>query len=131
MMKMEIVSLSRVPNPDVNKTLEYDCMNRLIKEKEIHTDKINKITHAVSHRYDYMGHKLATIDAYGNETQFINDPFGRVIQIIYPSTVDETGKIQNAVVKRRYDVLGNVVCEVDARGFEKSFIHDQRKGCIG
>lgn len=111
------------PAPGFHVVREYDFMNRLISEKEIHDDKVNL---SLSHRYDYTGNRLATIDQYGNETAFEHDPFGRITGITYPQVFDETGQVIRPKILKSYDVMGNATSETDARGYETKKVHTLR-----
>ena len=53
-------------------------MDRLIREEEKHLD--TGIVQTLSHRYDLMSRRIATVDTNGNETQYSYDAFGRVIK---------------------------------------------------
>jgi YD repeat-containing protein len=51
----------------------YDMAGRLIAIESIHDDGTRLIN---SFRYDYLGHKVAEVDSYGNETTFDYDGLG-------------------------------------------------------
>lgn len=101
------------PRKDCHKEFVYDFMNRLIAEKEIHSDGVILTT---SHRYNVMGHKLATVDPNGNETLFFNDAFGRVKSIHLPAIKTETGEIRQPKIYRTYDGMSKLTSETDALG---------------
>ena len=103
------------PRSDVHKVFSYDFMNRLIREEEVHSDGTRL---GISHHYDLMSRRIATIDPNGNKTEYAHDAFGRVIQITYPMVVDADGRRYLPTVKKEYDPMGNVTCEIDANGFE-------------
>jgi YD repeat-containing protein len=58
------------PCKDMHKVFLYDFSNRLIKEEEVWTD--GRLL-AVSHRYNTLSQRVATIDIYGQETCYSND----------------------------------------------------------
>lgn len=100
-------------NLSYHKEFTYDFSNRLILEEEVHGDK----RLAVRHRYDYLNNRVATIDWYGNETNYLYDEFSRLIQIRYPLVKDETGNLTNPIVQMTYDVMGYVTSKTDPRGY--------------
>jgi len=111
------------PHPDCQKNFTYDCMNRLVREEEIHADGATLVT---SHRYDFLSNRVATVDPLGNETKFRYDPFGRVVETIFPQVLDHNGQPYNPVVTRDYDPMGNVIKETNAKGIEKNMRYTVR-----
>jgi len=73
----------------------------------------------VSHRYDIASNKVATMDSNGHQTLFIHDAFGRVIETIYPPTLNEAKAVCHASVKKEYNAMSNVTKEIDAKGITK------------
>ena len=108
---------------DCHKVFTYDFMNRLIKEEEVHNDGTN---HSIAHRYDYASNKIATIDQNGNETLFIYDEFGRVIETIYPAVLNEDNIACHPNTKKAYDPMSNLTLEINSRGVEKKMSYTIR-----
>ena len=103
------------PRADTHQTFTYDFMNRLIRIDEIHADGVVQTT---SNRYDYAGNLIAAVDAYGHETNYTYDSFGRITETLLPATPNQDGVLCRPVLKQSYDPLGNVITEIDARGIE-------------
>lgn len=116
------------PNFDCHKEFAYDFMNRLIREEEVHSDGIRR---CVSHRYNLLGQRIASIDSNGNKTRYHYDAFGRVTKIIYPTVFDEFMTPIQPTVSKSYDLMGNVVSAVDARSNEKKMSYTIRGQLAG
>lgn len=108
-------TFEQLAGKDYHKVYTYDFMNRLIKEQEIHPDGIN---HIISYRYDLLGNKTATVDLNGNETYFLHDAFGRVVQTIFPPVLNEDKTLCHLSTKKEYNAMSQVTKEIDALGFE-------------
>lgn len=91
----------------------YDFSNRLIQQKESHEDGKRVATY---HTYDYLGNCISTIDIYGNETRQVYDEFGRVIETHFPPVLDENGQMANPMTRKSYDIAGNPIAMIDAKG---------------
>ncbi|MGA8165205.1 MAG: DUF6531 domain-containing protein, partial [Waddliaceae bacterium] len=92
----------------------YDCMNRLIEEKEQHADGSLR---AAKHQYDLVGNRTATIDPFGNKTTYVYDFLNRLIETHYPPMKTAEGKTIIPKQSKKYDKNHRVVCETDERGF--------------
>lgn len=103
------------PRTDYHKKFTYDLMNRLVKEEEVHDDQTCLCK---SYRYDVLGNRLASIDIYGNTTEFSYDEFGREIKITYPPVLNEHGEEIRPTTYKEYNHLGHIVLNVDARGIK-------------
>ena len=104
------------PRLDWHKEYVYDFMNRVIAEKEIHDDGINRV---ISHRYNTRGNRVATIDPYGNETNFDYDAFNRLIKTTSPTVKNEAKNTVRSSMHRTYNSLSHVTSEVNDLGVEK------------
>lgn len=105
----------------------YDYSNRLIKTEEVHSDGLSLVT---SHRYDYKGNRIATVDPFGNETQFVYDEFGRLIETIRPKVLDVEGLLNSSSVKVKYDIADNPIAITNANGFTTRTLFNARKAPI-
>lgn len=92
---------------------EYDFANRLIKEEDVYD---NGIRLSKSYRYDYLGHCIASSDIQGNETYYIYNEHGHLIETRYPGVLDSLGPLINPSTKSEYNAMGHPVLFVDARG---------------
>lgn len=99
--------------PGVYTLHSYDLMNRLLCSKEIHADGIHFVT---THRYDYLGNRIATIDPYGNETLFHYDEFSRLVSVVFPSVLDHQDRVYQPVKYTTYDAFGRPAKETDTQG---------------
>lgn len=100
------------PKPNCWTTYTYDYSNRLIKEET----RDDTMVLTISHRYDYLGNRIATIDPSGNETNFEYDEFGRVIKIILPPVLKDDATFPRPVLQKAYDVAGHLCLEMDPKG---------------
>ena len=83
-------------------TYAYDSMNRQITV----TDSLNQ---SVTTQYDTAGNRIAVTNAKGDTMSFAYDKLNRLI-----TTTDAYGTIINVNV---YDVNGNVIKKIDAKGY--------------
>lgn len=111
------------PRPDYRKEMVYDFMNRLVKETAYHSGGVVLTT---SNRYDLVGNRIAMVDPFGNETNYTYDPFGRVIEILSPSMLDENGCMVRPITKKGYDPMGHVINEVNDHGIERQMTYTIR-----
>lgn len=70
------------PRQDFYKEYQYDFVNRLIAEEEIHEDGVRL---KKSYTYDYLGNKVEEVDIYGNVTNYKYDVLSRLKEVITPS----------------------------------------------
>ncbi len=81
--------------------------------------------------YDLAGNKISETDRYGNETVYVHDSLGRVVQIAYPYTKDEDHSERNPSQKGdfagrsnfatvsytyEYDLFDNPISVTDPKG---------------
>lgn len=95
--------------------MDYDCSNRLKSVAEIGNDKIVQRT---THRYDTKHNKIATKDPYGNETIYVPDTFGKIVQVNHPPIASNSSTVVHPIEKRSYDSAGRLVVTTDGRGYE-------------
>lgn len=99
------------PRQDKHKEITYDKLNRVIRIDEIHADK----TLSTHYSYDTAGRKISEIDSYGQETNFIYDVQGNLIQIIKPAVEDENGKLVRPITMYTYS-QGLPSSQIDPQG---------------
>ncbi|MFT4552196.1 MAG: RHS repeat-associated protein [Chlamydiales bacterium] len=92
----------------------YNDQDQLIR-REKKTWKGESYSSSVT--YDENGRKIAETDGTGNVTSYELDGFGREIKAIYPSVLDENSRLIHPTSEKVYDISGNVVEEIDAKGF--------------
>ena len=102
-----------VPASGQLRKFAYDYMNRLIRQED-HVGQGKMLV--TTHRYNYLNHRVATVDHYGNETRYVYDDFGRVSKVHYPAVVNENGEKICPTVSKEYDAMGNVTAVTDALG---------------
>lgn len=100
------------PSFDYVITHEYDYANRCIATREDHAYGLY-VTH---YRYDLVGNRIATIDRFGQETQFVYDDLNRLVQTIYPYVLDENGYPIQPTEGIVYDIHNNPVTTIDRKG---------------
>lgn len=91
----------------------YDFSNRLVQVREIHDDGIHLIK---SYKYNYLGQKIAAVDIYGNQTDYVYDDLGRLKEVISPPVPNAQGNLERIVEKKEYDLLGHITKSIDGRG---------------
>lgn len=92
----------------------YDVANRLIATTE--TDGNGRTLTSIF-RYDMMGNQIASIDQFGNETNYEYDEFNRLIKVTHPEVYDQNDSLIRPVVENRYDLFGNVILTIDPKGY--------------
>ncbi len=88
--------------------MSYDFSNRLIQTEEAGIDGTKRIT---QHRYDGKHNKIASIDPYGNETRYVHDNLGHILETHLPSSTD-----LHPVLYSSYDDAGREIAQIDANG---------------
>ncbi|MGK5594518.1 MAG: RHS repeat-associated core domain-containing protein [Parachlamydiaceae bacterium] len=111
------------PKGDFRKDYVYDFSNRLCQIKETHPD--NVLT--TQFRYDLLGRKIAAIDHYGNETNYVYDELDRIVEVMSPSVLDENGVTYRPTHHFSYDALGNVTEKIDPQGNCTSTVYNIRR----
>lgn len=101
------------PSNDFHKEYTYDYANRLIREEEIHVSGNRFVT---THKYNLLSQRIATVDIYGNETNYVYDDCGRLIKTIYPKVSKENGEFYNPTTTTDYNVLDQPISKTDANG---------------
>lgn len=104
------------------KTFAYDFSNRLIRVAEVHPEQ-TLFTH---YRYDLLGRKEASIDSWGNETNYAYDEFDRLIGACAPAILNEYGEQTRPSIFKKYDAMGNVIEKIDANGQSTKYFYTIR-----
>lgn len=99
------------PNKAYHIEMAYDYMNRLTKVVKVDNESQQKFT--TLHKYDTRGNRIATIDEYGNETNFEYDAFNRLTKTIAPPTPDPYGAHFRAQQTIEYDTLNHPVIKTN------------------
>lgn len=92
----------------------YDCADRLLQQEETSEDGSEISTQV--HRYDQKGNRLATLDIFGNATNYIYDDLGRLIQTTSPAVLDGNDHSFCPTEKRDYDIFHHLTSITDANG---------------
>lgn len=113
-------TLEQGPDPRYETRYEYDYMNRLIREEVVQRDGTR---FGVSHRYDFLGNRIASVDGYGRETLYTYDAFSRLITEKKPCVVTPEGTVISPTTHYAYDRLGYCTSITDPRGLrtEKAY----------
>lgn len=72
---------------------------------------------SISNRYDKERRKISQIDEQGNETRYVYDPFGNLIEEIFPEVLDENDRVIKPKKIKEYDIHGNAIKETDEKGY--------------
>ncbi|MDP1978675.1 RHS repeat domain-containing protein, partial [Undibacterium sp.] len=81
-----------------------------VKEKQHHRDSSILVT---EHTYDALGNRTSTRDHFENVTLFEYDEFGRQTKVIHPKCLSCDGQAFSPTVQYQYDIVGNIVSEID------------------
>jgi RHS repeat-associated protein len=106
----------------LNVTYTYDFCNRLIKEMT----ETDGQTFVISHCYNLLGQKIATIDPFGNETNFYYNDLGQLTGTKLPAVVDEHEALLTPSLHTQYSLLGHTSCQIDAKGKKTTTAHNIR-----
>ncbi|MBN9378090.1 MAG: hypothetical protein BGO14_01240 [Chlamydiales bacterium 38-26] len=99
----------------------YDQGNRLIKETEYHPDGS---IFAYQYAYNNNDKLISEIDPYGNQTVYVYDTLDRQIHIHTPAQLDHQGQVLTPVVRKKYNILDQVVEETDENGFTTYYAYN-------
>jgi len=102
------------PIPNHSKKYTYDYSDRLVRVCETHSDGVCL---SESFRYDLLGNRIAKIDIYGNETQYVYDPFNRLVQTIHPKVLQQNEDAVAPSTYIKYNVMDNPIESRDSGGF--------------
>ncbi len=92
---------------------EYDLAGRPIVNDI--TDSKSRKFHQ-SKKYDANGNVASSIDIFGNETSYVYDALGRLIETCYPSILSPAGAVK-PTIKRTYNAQNRVATITDPLGF--------------
>lgn len=98
--------------------MEYDKNGKLIKTRDSRGEVIEteSDTPTVQNKYNEHEQLVATIDKYGNQTDYAYDHLGRLIKTIYPAVLDqhETSILPTNI--KSYNIADQVIQSQDANG---------------
>lgn len=103
------------PSKDYYTEFAYDYMNRLTKVTKV--DCKTKEQFTTEHKYDLRNNRIATIDIYGNETNFEYDEYNRLVKTVLPAAPDTQGALFRAQKQVEYDCLGYPLKLIDGNGY--------------
>ena len=107
----EISRFMPLENRSISTT--YDFHNLPIQIVENNSDE--SIT--LYNSYDVLGRKIATTDRFGQITHYEYDAFHRLTKVIHPEVLGENGQVIHPTFHYAYDIFGNVLELIDAKGF--------------
>jgi len=105
------------------KRYEYDFSGRVIAVKELYDNGSIFVT---SNIYDHLNCLVATIDPFGQQTNYEFDEFGRLTKTIAPTYIDPMGNSHTYSVSKGYDIFGNVIESVDQAGHKTTTSYTSR-----
>jgi len=111
------------PDLSFHKEFVYDLANRLVQEKEIWA---NGEILTLSHRYNALSQRIASIDIYGSETTYAYDALGRPVSGKYPSIYNAANNLIPIEERCEYDSLGNIKTKWDTNGQTTKMAHTAR-----
>jgi RHS repeat-associated protein len=92
-------------------TMEYDLSNRLLSITQTAPHGQRKTSYA----YNKNGDRISETNAFGQETKFVYDSFGHLIETLSPSVLDEAGNRVEPKTAFARDALGRELVHVDPR----------------
>jgi RHS repeat-associated protein len=105
----------------------YDEQGKLNSTVDSRGEVVLKDESSQQERYNEWGQRIATLDAYGNETIYAYDPFGRLISIQAPAVLDLWDQAYHPITKHIYNICDQVTQIIDPKG-EKSLISYNIRG---
>lgn len=105
------------PRQDKYKKIFYDNLGRITRVDEVHGDK----TLSTEYRYDTVGRKISEIDVYGNETNYVYDAIGNLIQVIEPEVEIENGKTIRPITMYTYH-QSLPISKIDPKGNTTQYV---------
>ena len=121
----------QIEAPGLVTTFAYDLANQPVSTKECYSDGATLTTRQV---FDELGNQIASIDRYGNQTEFAYDAFGRCTSIVYPR-IEVTGDNLSWSPKEsfQYDLLGHCILKTNPNGHKESILYNSngQKHSIG
>jgi RHS repeat-associated protein len=96
--------------------MQYDEKGKLISTIDSRGEKSEIPTDSSHYRYNDQQQRVALVDKYGNETQFVYDDFGRLIQTISPAVLNDQDSPFQPITKQDYDIANNVIAQQDGNG---------------
>jgi YD repeat-containing protein len=79
----------------------------------------------VQFEYDDAGNVSAQIDENGNRTEYLYDPFNRVLTTT-EADPDGAGPLTSPVTQMTYDAAGNLATMIDSRSNTLLYEYDER-----
>lgn len=96
--------------------MKYDERGKLIAKIDSRGQTDEPAKEPVKYRYNNLKQRIGLIDHYGNETRYVYDHFGRLIETIYPEVLDEQEHLIHPSTRQEYDISDRVIKQYDATG---------------
>ncbi|WP_068471428.1 RHS repeat-associated core domain-containing protein [Candidatus Protochlamydia phocaeensis] len=96
--------------------MNYDEEGRLLATVDSRGEVALAPEEPSQNRFDAFNQCLASIDAYGNETEYTYDHFGRLIETRFPYVLDENDTPIRPILRQEYNICDQVVRMQDAQG---------------
>lgn len=109
------------PRQDLYNEILHDHLGRIIQINEVHSDQ----TLSTLYRYDLEGRKISEIDVYGQETNYIYDAIGNLIQVIEPEVEIENGKTVRPITMYTYQ-QSLPQSKIDPKGNATQYVYAQK-----
>lgn len=100
------------PNPNYQQHFTYDFSNRLVRVDEFHQD--GQLCKNFS--YDLCGNQIASVDVFGNRTDFEYDEFRRLKAKICAPVANDEGVLYRPTTRYQYDELSHLTGVTDPEG---------------
>ncbi len=90
----------------------FDFSNRCVQSEHLGNDETRT---CISHRYNYLNQKVATLDTSLHETNFTYNESGHLLETLYPEVLGEKRLVRPKEVNT-VDIFGNVLTHTDPEG---------------
>lgn len=107
---------------DANGALRYDLRFNYDKQGQLEStvdsrgEVVLKEEAPLQERHNEWGQRIATLDAYGNETTYSYDAFGRLISTQFPAVLDAWDHPYRPVTTQNYNICDQVIEIIDPKG---------------
>ncbi|MFZ0564607.1 MAG: RHS repeat-associated core domain-containing protein [Chlamydiales bacterium] len=105
--------LISIPSQQKSIQTKYDYRNNPVQVMET----AGGIQDIQQYTYDLLDRKITSTDRYGQTTQYKYDSFGRLVQLIHSTVLDEYGRPIQPIFSYTYDIFGNVLTVTDPKGY--------------
>jgi RHS repeat-associated protein len=101
--------------------MTYDFSNRLVKTEEVENNIVQRTT---THKYDTKHNRTSTTNFQNQETRFVPDSFGHILETHLPPITHADGKLVQPISRASYDSVGNPISTTTPKGDTTSTVYN-------